>query len=113
MNSWKTDGALAIRHNEIFVVAGRGNEGRLPFIAFPDSNEVIRAPQVQLGEDAGPTEFLESGRGQRKWVREFDRLRVECTVVNTGPQAPILLTHEALAHSALSCSAGVWSDLRK
>ncbi len=35
----------AIRHNEIFIVAGRGNEGHLPFIAFPDSNEVVHALQ--------------------------------------------------------------------
>ncbi len=42
----------AIRHSEVFIVASRANEGGLPFITFPDSNEVICAPQVQLGEDA-------------------------------------------------------------
>ncbi len=47
----------AIRHDEVLIVAGRGNEGLLPFSAFPDSNEVMHAPQVQLGEDACPTEF--------------------------------------------------------
>ncbi len=33
-------------------------EHRLPLVAFPDMNEVIGAPQVQLREDEGPTEFL-------------------------------------------------------
>ncbi len=55
-------------------MARRGNECRLPFIAFPDPNEVIRTPQVQLGEDAGPTEFLECGRDQGKWIGELDCL---------------------------------------
>ncbi len=84
----------AIRHNKVFIVARRGNEGCLPFITFPDSNEVIRAPQVQLGEDACPTEILESGRDQGKWIRKFDRLGVQSSLSNTRPQAPILLTHE-------------------
>ncbi len=83
-----------VRNNEIFIVAGRGNEGRLPFIAFPDSNEVICAPQVQLGEDACPTEFLESGRDQGNWIGKLDCLGVQSSVINTRPQAPVLLTHE-------------------
>ncbi len=83
----------AIRHDEVLIVAGRVNEGRLPFIAFPDANEVIRAPHVQLGEDVCPTEFLERGRDQGKWIREFDRLAIQSSIINTGPQAPVL-THE-------------------
>ncbi len=31
----------AIWHNKVFIVAGRGNEGCLPFIALRDSNEVM------------------------------------------------------------------------
>ncbi len=41
-------------HNEVLVVAGRSNECRLPLIAFPDPNEVVRTSQVQLRENACP-----------------------------------------------------------
>ncbi len=54
----------AIRHHEVLIVAGGSNECRLPLVALPDSNEVVRAAQVQLREDAGPTEFLKRGRDQ-------------------------------------------------
>ncbi len=94
-NSLEDGGGIgkAIQHNEVFIVTSGSNECRLPFIAFPDL-KVIRAPQVQLGEAACPTEFLECGRDQVKWIREFRHLRVQHAVVNTGPQAPIVLTHE-------------------
>ncbi len=64
----------AIRHHEVLIVAGGSNECCLPLIAFPDSNEVVRTAQVQLGEDAGPTEFLKCGRDQGKWIGELDSL---------------------------------------
>ncbi len=35
-------------------MARGSDECRLPLIALPDSNEVVRATQVQLREDAGP-----------------------------------------------------------
>ncbi len=57
-------------------MAGGSNECRLPLIAFPDSNEAVRATQVQLREDVGPTEFLERGRDQGKWIGELDSLGV-------------------------------------
>ncbi len=47
----------AIRHDLIFIVARWCDECRLPLIARPDTNDVISDPQVQLGENAGPTEF--------------------------------------------------------
>ncbi len=34
----------AIWHNEVFIVTSGSNEWRLPFIAFLNSNEIIRAP---------------------------------------------------------------------
>ncbi len=51
----------AVRHHEVLIVAGGSNECRLPLIALPNSNEVVRATQVQLRDDAGPTEFLKLG----------------------------------------------------
>ncbi len=56
--------------------AGGSNECHLPLIAFPDSNEVVRAMQIQLREDAGPMEFLKCGRDKGKWIGELDSLGV-------------------------------------
>ncbi len=75
-------------------MARGGDECHLPLVAFPDTNEVICAPQVQLGEDAGPREFPESGGDQGKWIREFHRLGVQSAIVNAWLQAPVLLAHE-------------------
>ncbi len=69
VNEFLEDGGSigkAIRHHEVFIMAGGSNECRLPLIAFPDSNEVVRATQVQLREDASATEFLKRGRDQGK-----------------------------------------------
>ncbi len=66
----------AIRHHEVLIVAGGSNECRLPLIALPDSNEVVRSAQVQLREDVGPTEFLKHGRDQGKWIGELHSLGV-------------------------------------
>ncbi len=66
----------AIRHHEVFIMARGSDECRLPLIALPDSNEVVRATQVQFREDAGPTEFLERGRDQGKWIGELGSLGV-------------------------------------
>ncbi len=57
-------------------------------------NEVVRTPQVQLQEDAGPTKFLEGGRDQRKWIREFDGVIIEGPVIDAGSQASVFLAHE-------------------
>ncbi len=57
-------------------------------------NEVICAPQVQVGEYAGSTEFLKGSRDQGKWVWQLHSLGIESTVVDARPQAPILLVHE-------------------
>lgn len=67
----------AIWNDKVHIVAGRTNESLLPFIIFSDTNEAIRAPQMQLGEDVGPTDFLESSWDQVKWIREFDRLGIQ------------------------------------
>ncbi len=84
----------------IFVVAWWGYERRLPLIALPDTNEVVRTPQIQLQKDLSPTEFLEVGRDQRKWIREFDGVIIEDPVIDTGPQASIFLAHEEAACEA-------------
>lgn len=64
----------SIRHNAVLVVTRRGDEGCLLFVPFADSNKVISATQVQLGEDLGSTEFLEGGRDQGKWIQQLDCL---------------------------------------
>ncbi len=52
------DRGKAKGHNEVLIVAGRSNECRLPLIALPDPNKVVRTSQVQLRENACPMEFL-------------------------------------------------------
>ncbi len=84
----------AIRPDPVFIVACGGDERRLPLVTFPDSNEVVRTPQVQFGEYAGSTEFLQGGWDQGKWIRQLHRLRIQHAIVDTGPQAPVLLTHK-------------------
>ncbi len=66
----------AVQHHKVLIVAEGSNECCLPLIALPDSNEVVRAMQVQLREDAGPTEFLKRGRDQGKWIGELGSLGV-------------------------------------
>ncbi len=61
---------------------------------LPGSKRGWTASQVQLREDAGPTEFLESGRDQGKWIWELDSLGVHSSIIDTRPQGPALLTHE-------------------
>ncbi len=48
----------SIRH-KIFIVASRGDKGRLPLVSWTDTNEIVGTSQVQFGEDASPTEFLQ------------------------------------------------------
>ncbi len=45
------------------------------WFSFLDTNEVIGAPQVQLREDASPTEILEGRPGpgeEDKWAWQYD-----------------------------------------
>ncbi len=87
----------AIRHNKVFIVAGWSNECRLLLIALPDPNEVVCTAQVQLREDAGPTEFIEHGRDQGKWIGKLNSLGIQSSIINAWPQAPVLLTHKEKA----------------
>ncbi len=68
-------------------MTSRSDEGPIPHIAFTDTNEVIRATQVQLGED---TEFLESSND----TGVLPSGSSVCGSQDTGPKAPILLTHK-------------------
>ncbi len=43
------------RHNLIFEVTIAGPEGRLPFIAFPDSYSMVGISQIKLGKMLSPT----------------------------------------------------------
>ncbi len=48
----------AIRHDVIFVVAGRCHKLRLPLVPLMYSDEVICAAKVQLGEYEGSAEMF-------------------------------------------------------
>ncbi len=77
----------AEQHNAILIVPSRGDEGCPPFVTPPDPNEVECAPQVQLREDACPTEFLECSRNQVKRIGKFYRLGIQSSISNARPQA--------------------------
>ncbi len=52
-------------------MASRGHEGSLPLVPLTYSDEVVRAAEVQLGEDSGTTEMFQGCRDERKWIAEF------------------------------------------
>ncbi len=43
------------KHNLVLEMAVTGPEGRLPFIAFPDSYSMVGIGQIKLGEPLSPT----------------------------------------------------------
>ncbi len=45
----------------------------------------------------GPTEFLERGQDQGKWIGKLNSLGIQNSIINAWPQAPVLLTHEEKA----------------
>ncbi len=52
-------------------MASRGHEGSLPLVPLTYSDEVVRAGEVQLGEDSGTTEMFQGCRDERKGIAEF------------------------------------------
>ncbi len=63
----------------------------------------LYAPQVQFGEYAGPTEFLEGGWDQGKWIRQLHCLWVQGSVVDAWPQASVYFAHEEKAGGSKVC----------
>jgi len=77
----------AVGHDQVFVVAGGCDEGGLPLVPLTYPDEVVRAAEVQLGEDSGTTEMFRGRWDERKGVPELDGDGVECPVIDTWPQA--------------------------
>lgn len=48
------------RHDQVFIMANRGVERRLPFVPFTDANKVVGIAEVKLGEDGGPLQQFKS-----------------------------------------------------
>ena len=66
----------------------------LPFVPLADAYQVIRIAQIELGEDGGMRERLESGTMEGDGVLIFDGDSVKLAVIDTRPQAAILLSHK-------------------
>ena len=71
-----------------------GVESRLPFISLPDTNQVIHIAQVKFGKHRGMHKWFKRGAKEWKGVFIFNSDIVDLSVVNTGPQAAVLLRHE-------------------
>ncbi len=61
-----------VGHNPILIVASRGHKRGLPFISFSDTNEVVSAAEVQLGENGGTAELFQSCRDKGKRISVLD-----------------------------------------
>ncbi len=55
---------------------------------YPD--EVVGAAEVQLGEDGGTTEMFQGCWDERKGITELHSDVIQCLVIYTRPQAPVL-----------------------
>lgn len=84
----------AIQHHDVLVVSSRCYEGCLPLVPLTYPEEVIRAAEVQLGEDGGTTEVFQSCWDERKWISKLDCDVVERSIVDTWPQASVLFLHK-------------------
>ncbi len=81
-------------------MAGRGHEGCFPFIPLTYPDEVVGAAVVQLGEDGGTTEMFQGCWDERKGITELHSDVIQCPVINTRPQAPVLFGDEKEAGSS-------------
>ena len=68
-----------------------GVKPRLPFVPLADAYQVIGIAQIELGEDGGVREKLESGTKEGDGVLIFDGDGVKLAVIKTRPQAVVLL----------------------
>ncbi len=75
-------------------MAGRGHEGCFPFIPLTYTDEIVGAAEVQLGEDGGTTEMFQDGWDERKGITELHSDVIQCLVIYTRPQAPVLFGNE-------------------
>ncbi len=80
-------------------MASRGNEGSLPLVSLAYPDEVICAAEVHRGENSGSMGMFECRWGERKSITELNCDFVECPVIDTRPQASVLLGHEEKARS--------------
>lgn len=64
----------------------------LPLIFLSDLDQMVGIAYVWFSEDGGFLEQFESRRDEREGVPIFDSNAFQTTVVNIGPQAPVLLT---------------------
>lgn len=78
------------------------DEGSLTFITLTYSNEVVGAPQVQLGEGTSPHAAVLTPQ-----VVAIAGLGFEGTIVNKRPHASVLLGQGEKAGSRRGCR---WSD---
>ncbi len=64
-------------------MASRGDEGVLPLVPLAYLDEVIRAAEVQLGEDGGSPEMFECRWDKRKRITELYCDLVEYPLIDT------------------------------
>ena len=81
----------AERHDEVFVQAARGSERRFPLIARTDAYQVIRRPQVDLGEDLPALEPIEDVVDVGDRMAPLDGAAIDLAVVDDGTDLSFIL----------------------
>ncbi len=93
----------SIRHDPIFIVAGRCYKGSFPLVPLTYPDEVVGAAEVQLSEDTSSAELLQCRWDEGKRIPELNRDLIQCPIVDTRPQTTVLLGHEEEARSSRGC----------
>lgn len=75
-------------------LTGGVNEGRFPLVTFSNVDQVVRAPQVLLGENPSGAQLFQSGGNQRHWLSLLAGDGVQSPVVDAGSGTPVFLLHK-------------------
>jgi hypothetical protein len=69
-------------HDQEIEGAISGSEGSFPFVTWSDTDEVVCASKVDLGEDTRVAEAIKEVRDERKGIVIFSGDSVEATPIN-------------------------------
>ena len=81
-------------HDGVFEVAVAAAEGGLPFVSRGDPNEVVRAAEIEFGEEPSLGEAIEGFRDEWERVAVLEGKFVESSVVDAQPEGAVLLLDE-------------------
>lgn len=81
-------------HDGVLEVAVAAAKGGFPFVSGSDSNEVVRAAQIELGKESSFGKSVEGFGDEREWVTVLESELVEAPIVDAETKGSVLLLDE-------------------